>query len=93
VVVTAESFSLPLVSQADSSRGTLVRLKFLIFKNLGSIARSCGDDSAAVDAFIQAVGVDGGDVTVWWQLGQAACSLGNLLLARRALQEVSLADL
>ena len=31
----------------------MLRLKFLTFKNLGSIARCRGDDSAALDAFIQ----------------------------------------
>ena len=31
----------------------MLRLKFLTLKNLGSIARSRGDDSAALDAFIQ----------------------------------------
>lgn len=31
----------------------MLKLKFLTFKNLGSIARSRGDDSAALDAFIQ----------------------------------------
>ena len=34
----------------------MLRLKFLTFKNLGSIARGCGDDSAALDAFIQVCG-------------------------------------
>ena len=85
----------------------MLRLKFLIYKNLGSIARSHGDDSAALDAFIQvhvihvhavaaspmcyqAVSVDDSDVTVWYQLSQASCNLGNLLLGRRALEEVSL---
>ena len=32
--------------------------------------------------------MDGSDVTVWYQMGLAATSLGNLLLARTALDEV-----
>ena len=36
----------------------------------------------------QAVGVDSSDVTVWFQLAQASCNLGNLLLGRTALEEV-----
>lgn len=125
------TLSTPHPLQADSSSGMLLRLRFLIFKNLGSIARSHGDNSAAVDAYIQvaplytlatihglitfsmcsppptlssptllllppsllllpqAVGVDGNDVTAWYQLAQASCSLGNLLLGRTALEEVS----
>ncbi|CAI8055447.1 Calcineurin-binding protein cabin-1 [Geodia barretti] len=71
----------------EEAEATMLRLKFLTFKNLGSIARGCGDDSAALDAFIQAVDVDGSDVTVWYQMGLAATSLGNLLLARTALDE------
>lgn len=69
----------------------LLRLKFLIFKNLGSIARGHGDNSAAVDAYIQAVSVDHSDVTVWYQLAQASCSLGNLLLGKTALEKVTAA--
>lgn len=81
---------LPSPSQA-SGDGVLLRLKFLIFKNLGSIARARGDNSGAVDAYIQAVSVDHSDVTVWYQLAQASCSLGNLLLGRTALEEVTAA--
>lgn len=69
----------------------LLRLKFLIFKNLGSIARGRGDHSAAVDAYIEAISVDHSDVTVWYQLALASCSLGNLLLGRTALEEVTTA--
>ena len=38
---------------------------------------------------LQAVGVDGSDVSVWFQLAQASCNLGNLLLGRTALEEAS----
>ena len=37
---------------------------------------------------LQAVDVDGGEVTVWYQMALSASSLGNLLLARTALDEV-----
>lgn len=37
---------------------------------------------------VQAVDVDGSEVTVWYQMALAASALGNLLLARTALDEV-----
>ena len=37
----------------------------------------------------QAVSIDGSDVTVWYQLAQVSCHLGNLLLGRKTLEQVS----
>ena len=46
------------VGGADSAplSGTITRLKFLIYKNVASIAKEQGDLSAAVDAYIEASG-------------------------------------
>lgn len=49
------------LSQADQilegggsvNTSTILRLKYLIYKNLATIARETGDLSAAVDAYIQ----------------------------------------
>lgn len=40
-------------SEAVAQTSTITRLKYLIYKNLASIAKEQGDYSAAVDAYIE----------------------------------------
>lgn len=42
-------------SEAMAQTSTITRLKYLIYKNLASIAKEQGDYSAAVDAYIEVI--------------------------------------
>jgi len=74
-------------AMGDIKTNTILKLKYLIYKNLAAIAREEGDLAAAMDAYIEASSMDSSDVTMWCQLASVAVLLGNLLMARTALEQ------
>ncbi|XP_076347198.1 calcineurin-binding protein cabin-1-like isoform X4 [Tachypleus tridentatus] len=62
-------------------------LKYLAYKNLGSIAAEKGNFYDAVDSYLEAVSIDATDVTLWYRIGHGALKLHKYALARLAFEE------
>eukprot|EP00731_Ephydatia_muelleri_P016867 Em0009g1291a len=72
---------------ASVETSPVLKVKYLTYKNIATIAREQGDFSAALEAYIQASSIDGSEVVLWCQMASSAVSLGNLLLARKAFEQ------
>lgn len=62
-------------------------LKYSAYKNLGSLAEKREQWEKSIDAYLQAVGLDDSDVTVWFHLGVVAMKTFDLCLARHSFEE------
>ncbi|XP_072181988.1 uncharacterized protein [Diadema setosum] len=66
---------------------TAITLKYSTYKNVGNLASDRGDLNTAMENYLEAVTLDGTDVTLWYKIGSAAVKLYQLALARVAFEQ------
>lgn len=64
-ILESEIMEMASSSAEASASSTILRLKFLIFKNIASIAQEQGDLSAAADAYIEVVIMEGASCEIF----------------------------
>ena len=79
----------------QNSKGTpldrvSLKLEYSCLKNLGLISLEESDDKTALSHFLQACQLDNTDVTLLHHLASTAMRLGDFMVARQALEQVSL---
>ncbi|XP_022096465.1 calcineurin-binding protein cabin-1-like [Acanthaster planci] len=80
--------SIPLLAEVEppddeeTVRSPGLMLKYLTYKNLGSMAYQKEDLNRAMEHYLEAVAFDETDVTVWYRIGTMAVTLYQLPLAR-----------
>lgn len=88
--VLEKEFVVQAKSHDDKSKGPLrpaLTLKYLVCKNLASIACEKKDYSASMEAYLEAMNIDATDVSMWYQMGLVALNLPNFPLARLCFEE------
>ncbi|XP_038052847.1 calcineurin-binding protein cabin-1-like [Patiria miniata] len=85
--------SIPLLAEVEppedneTMRNPGLMLKYLTYKNLGSMAYQKKDLNAAMEHYLEAVAYDETDVTVWYRIGTMAVILYQLPLARLSFMQ------
>lgn len=72
--------------QGDKVTEPLFNLKYLSYKNLGSMLSTSGADEAAIEAYCVAAELDDSDVTLWHRLGLVCMRAKRYEMALHAFQ-------
>ncbi|KAL6061885.1 Calcineurin-binding protein cabin-1 [Balamuthia mandrillaris] len=77
----------PLLQGRERNEPSIQKLRYLCLKNLAALYKKKEELNTSLQYYVEAVALEDQDVVVWHHIGQLASHLGNLTLARYALEK------